>query len=69
VSYNVKTVGNGNMPLFLTEFRIPNASNVMVCTSPKIIANLVDIAKPTKKQTYYALKLKKGNCVHIHLSI
>jgi len=68
VSHNIKTVGNGNMPLFLAEFRVPNASNVMACTSPKIIANSVSVVKPTKK-THCILKLKKVNHVHTHSSV
>jgi len=64
VSHNIKTVGNGDMPLFLAEFRVPNASNVMACTSPKIIANSVSVVKPTKKNPLY-LETKKGEpCPH-----
>ena len=57
------------MPLFLAEFRVPNMSNVIACTSLKIIANSVGVAKPMKKQIYYALKLKKINHVCTHSSV
>jgi len=69
VSHNVETVGNGDMPLFLAEFRVSNMSNVMACTSPKIITNLVGVAKPMKKQTLHALKLKKVIHVCTHSSV
>jgi len=69
VSHNVKTVGNGDMPLFLVEFRVPNVSNIMACTSPKIITNLVGVVKPMKKQTLHILKLKKVIHVHTHSSV
>jgi len=69
VSHNVKTVGNGDMLLFLAEFRVLNTSNVMAYTSPKIIANPVGVAKSMKKQTHHILKLKKVNYVCICSSI
>ena len=69
MSHNVKTVGNGDISPFLAEFRILNALNVMACTSLKIIANLVGVAKPMKKQTHYVLKLKNVNHVYTYLSV
>jgi len=69
VFHNVKIIGNGNMLLFLAEFRVPNASNIMAHTSPKIIVNLVGVAKPMKKQIYCVLRLKKVNCVYTHSSV
>jgi len=69
VSHNVKTVGNGDIPLFLVEFRVLNVSNVMAHTSMKIIVNSVGVTKPIKKQTHHTLKLKKMNHVHTHSSV
>ena len=69
MSYNVKTIRNKNTLLFLTEFRVPNMSNVIACTSPKTIVNLVGVAKSMKKQTYCTLKLEKMNYVCIHSSV
>jgi len=56
------------MPLFLVKFRVPNTSNIMACTSPKIIINSVGVAKLMKKQTHCILKLKKMNYVCTHSS-
>jgi len=49
VFYNVKIVGNGATRCSLVEFRGPSASNVMVTTSPKIIATLGGATRPTPK--------------------
>ena len=54
---------------FLVEFKDLNASNVMACINQKIIVNLVGAAKPMKKQTHYALKQKRVNHIHTHLSV
>ena len=40
----------------------------MDLTNLKTIVNLGGAAKPTKKQTHCALKLKKVNCVHMFSS-
>ena len=64
--HNVKIVGNGNTPLYFTEFKNPSTSNVMVHINPKTIINLVSVAKPMKRPTYHVLKQKKDKlCPHI----
>ena len=69
MSHNVKIVGNRDILLFHVESRDLNVSNVMACTSLKIIVNLIGVAKPMKKQFYCVLKQKKVNHVHIYSSV
>jgi len=45
VFLNVRIVRNGAMRLSHVEFKDQNASNIMVPTSPKTIANLGGIAR------------------------
>ena len=54
---------------FLVEFKDLNASNVMACINQKIIVNLVGAAKPMKKPTHLASKLKKANYAHTSSSV
>jgi len=56
VFYNVKVVGNGNMPLCHVEFKNLNASNTMVYINSKTTTNSVGVAKLIKRLTHHALK-------------
>jgi len=69
VFHNIKIVGNGDIPLYLAEFKDLSALNAMVCINPKTIVNLVGVAKPMKRSTHHILKQKKANCVHTSSSV
>ena len=66
---NVKIVGNGNMLLYLAEFKNLSTSNAIVCINLKTTINLVSAAKPMKKPTHLASKLKKANYAHTSSSV
>jgi len=66
VFHNVKIVGNGNMLLCLVEFKDLSTSNAMVHINPKIIVNLIGVAKPMKRPIYLTSKQKKSKlCLHV----
>ena len=67
--YNVKIVGNRNMPLYLAEFKDLSASNAIVCINLKTTINLVSATKLMKKPTHLTSNLKKANYAHTSSSV
>jgi len=50
VSPSIRTAGSGDILPFCAEFKRSNVLNTIVLINPNIIANLLGIAKLTKKQ-------------------
>jgi len=61
---NAKITGNGVTWYSHVESKDPSASNTIVLTSQKTIANLDGAVKWTQKQTLCDLKQREGSCVH-----
>jgi len=64
-SPNAKIAGDGDIQRSLVGSKDQSASSVMVITNWRTTANSVGVAKPIKKQTHLALKLKRVNLVCI----
>ena len=62
---SAKTAGNGATLCFCAEFKEPDMSNAMACTSQNTIRNSVGAARPMTKSTHHDLRQKKGEpCPH-----
>jgi len=63
--HNVKIAGDGVTQCSHAGSKDQNALSAMVPTNWKTIVSSVGATRPTRKQTCYALKLKRANHAHI----
>ena len=64
-SPNAKIAGDGDIQRSLVGSKDQSVSSVMVPTNRRTTMNSVGVAKPTKRQTCFALKLKRANLTRI----